>query len=69
MPSSGSHIAIMEEIFRFYLDNHPEGKNRERCQKYILDMMALIDEIHFILLFLYQSYQNQLAFIKYLTSE
>ncbi len=56
----------MEEILRFYLDNHPEGKNRERCHKYITDMMALIDEYQMILIYLYQSYQTHLILIKYL---
>lgn len=64
-----ANTEMMREIFSFYIENHPNGKNKEACTQYIESMKALVEDCQAIIIFFYTSYYLQYYIIKLLADK
>jgi hypothetical protein len=64
--SSDNHLLVMEDILRFYIENHPDGL--ETCKPFLVDMQELIEEYQALLTLFYEHSQRQAILIHWLVS-
>ena len=63
--SSDDHLLVMEDILRYYIDNHPDGL--EICKPFLVEMQELIEEYQALLTLFYEHSQRQAVLIHWLS--